>query len=76
MRETMTKKNGMKIRSMKVADNKPPVTAVPIAFWAAAPAPLVSASGRVPKKNASEVMITGRKRIRTADRVASTSPSP
>jgi len=34
------------------------------------------ASGKVPKKNASEVMITGRNRILTAASVASTSPSP
>jgi hypothetical protein len=33
-----TKKNGMRIRSMKVAESRPPVTAVPMAFWAAAPA--------------------------------------
>jgi len=76
MRDTSTKKNGMKSRSMKVADNRPPVTAVPMAFWAPAPAPLVSASGRVPKKKASEVMMTGRSRIFTACRVASMSSSP
>ena len=55
---------------MKVADSRPPVTAVPIAFWAAAPAPLVRASGKVPKKKANEVIMTGRSRIFTADSVA------
>ena len=45
--------------------------AVPMAFWAPAPAPLVRASGNVPKKNASEVMMTGRSRILTAIREAS-----
>jgi hypothetical protein len=52
-RDTSTKKNGIKIRSMNVAESSPPVTAVPIAFWAAAPAPRVKASGKVPKKKAS-----------------------
>ena len=72
--ETTTKNKGMKIRSMNVAESMPPVTAVPMAFIAPAPAPVAMASGSVPKKKASEVMMTGRKRIFTAARVASTSP--
>ena len=61
---------------MNVAESMPPVTAVPMAFMAPAPAPVATASGNVPKKKANDVMITGRNRILTAARVASTSPSP
>ena len=61
---------------MKVAESSPPVTAVPMAFWAPGAGPFVRASGSVPKKKASEVMMTGRSRIFTAFRVASTSSMP
>ena len=60
----------MKIRSMKVAESIPPTTAVPMAFWAPDPAPLDMASGKTPKKNAIEVMMTGRNLVFTAPRVA------
>ncbi len=36
----------------------PPVTAVPMPFMAPAPAPVARASGKVPKKNAREVIMT------------------
>jgi len=39
MLDTRTKNNGMKKRSMNVAESIPPATAVPIAFIAPAPAP-------------------------------------
>ena len=42
----------------------------------AGPGPVARASGSVPKKKASEVMMTGRNRICTAARVASTRPFP
>ena len=74
--QTRTKKNGIKKRSMKVADSIPPVTAVPMAFLAPAPAPAARARGRTPKKKANEVMRTGRNRNRAASRVASISPAP
>ena len=59
-----------------MAESIPPVTAVPMAFIAPAPAPVAMASGRTPKKNAIEVIMTGRNLTRTAPRVASISPSP
>ncbi|OPX94619.1 MAG: hypothetical protein A4E58_02519 [Syntrophorhabdus sp. PtaB.Bin006] len=54
----------------------PPVTAVPMAFMAPAPAPVAMARGRTPKKKASDVMMTGRNLTLTAPRVASTNFSP
>jgi len=49
----------------------PPITAVPIARWLAEPAPVASASGKVPRMNASEVMRIGRKRKCAAASAAS-----
>ena len=43
---------------------------------APAPAPVAMASGRTPKKKASEVMTIGRNRNLAASRVASISPAP
>ncbi|OPX97953.1 MAG: hypothetical protein A4E60_03140 [Syntrophorhabdus sp. PtaB.Bin047] len=54
----------------------PPVTAVPIAFIAPAPAPDAMARGRTPKKKARDVMMTGLNLTRAAPRVACISPSP
>lgn len=47
---------GTKKIAKKVAANIPPITAIPIAFWLAAPAPLASANGVTPKINAIDVI--------------------
>jgi hypothetical protein len=49
-----------------VADSMPPITPVPMACWLPEPAPLEIARGRTPKMKASEVMMIGRRRMRTA----------
>ena len=54
----------------------PPSTPVPTAFWLPEPAPVAIASGSTPRPNASEVIRMGRRRMRTACRVASMSPLP
>ena len=62
--------------AMNVAVSIPPATAVPMAFIAPAPAPVAMASGRTPKKKASEVMMIGRNRNLAASSVASIRPAP
>ena len=56
---------------MKVAVDTPPRTPMPIAFCAAAPAPVATASGRTPRVKAIEVIRIGRSRRRAASTVAS-----
>lgn len=49
---------------------------MPMAFWAAEPAPVAIARGTTPRIKASDVMIIGRRRSRAASSVASKSPMP
>ena len=56
---------------MNVAAIMPPITAIPIAFCAAEPAPLDVARGVTPRMKAKEVMIIGRNLILQASKVAS-----
>ena len=49
-----------------VAAIMPAMTAVPMAFWLPEPAPVLMASGKTPRMNASEVMMMGRRRSLTA----------
>jgi len=74
--EIRTKNNGMKIRSMNVAESMPPVTAVPMAFIAPAPAPVATAK----RQRAEEEGQRGHDHRTESDphgrKVASTSPSP
>lgn len=55
----------------KVAAIIPPMTPVPTAMRLAAPAPLATTSGTMPRMNAMEVMMIGRRRNFTAANVAS-----
>lgn len=59
-----------------VAAIMPPVTPVPIACRAPAPAPVLMTSGSTPNTNASEVMRMGRSRKWAASSTASTRPCP
>ncbi len=61
-RITTTKKTGTNITPSNVADVMPPMTAVPSAFWAPAPAPFPSTMGSTPRMNAIEVIKMGRNR--------------
>ena len=58
-----TKNNGAKKITKTVANIIPPMTDVPIAFLAFAPATVLITKGNTPRIKASEVMIIGRKRI-------------
>jgi Aldo/keto reductase family len=53
-----------------------PNTVVPIERHAAAPAPVANASGSTPMINATAVIVTGRKRVRTPASAAFTACSP
>jgi len=55
-----------------VAASIPPATPVPTAMRLAAPAPRATSRGTMPSTNASDVMMIGRSRSRTAASVAST----
>ena len=59
-----------------VAVSMPPSTVQPNVWRLWAPAPEANTKGRMPKMNASEVMMMGRKRRRTASSVACTSGIP
>src|SRR5262249_49187257 len=64
------KKSGMKKMARKVAASMPPMTPVPTACRAPAPAPIEMASGSTPRMKASDVIRIGRKRRRAASRAA------
>ena len=59
---TIVKKHGTKNMPITVEAVMPPIMPVPIECRLAAPAPVLTASGRTPSINASEVIIIGRKR--------------
>ena len=61
---TTTKNSGTKKIARTVAVIMPPITPVPMAFWAPEPAPLLRASGSTPKMKAREVIRIGRSRSR------------
>jgi hypothetical protein len=71
-----TKKSGTKKTARMVAENMPPMTPVPMAFWPPEPAPEEMANGMTPRMNASEVMRIGRNRWCAAFTVASVSSMP
>ena len=54
-----TKNNGAKKITKTVAKIMPPITEVPIAFRALAPAPVLKTNGSTPNMNAKEVIIIG-----------------
>ena len=56
---------------MNVDATMPPITPVPMAFRAAAPAPLAVASGRTPRIKVYAVIRMGRRRSRAASIAAS-----
>src|SRR5690606_1652393 len=60
-RNTTTKNTGTKKIANTVAENIPPNTPVPIAFWLPEPAPVLNTKGVTPSINASEVIMIGRK---------------
>src|SRR2546426_12745537 len=60
----------------KVATSKPPITALPNGAFCSPPSPKPSAMGNMPMIIASAVIITGRMRVKPADRAASTSFLP
>src|SRR3546814_6080690 len=62
----MTKKSGTNMIARIVAANMPPATLMPIAFCPPAPAPLETASGRMPPMKAKDVIRIGRSRSRAA----------
>src|SRR6516165_10182518 len=73
---TTTKKTGTKNTARMVALSMPPTTAVPMAMRLAAPAPVATASGNVPKMKAIEVMRMGRNRSCAACKAASAKDAP
>ena len=54
----------------------PQNTAVPITFWAPAPAPLASISGTTPRMKANAVIKIGRKRSRADSNAAASTDWP
>ena len=66
----------MKKTPIAVAAIMPPMTPMPIEFWAPEPALLAKASGATPRMKANDVMRMGRRRCRAASSVASTRPIP
>lgn len=68
---TSRKNSGTKSNVSSVPESMPPITAVPISCWLAAPAPAESTRGITPTTNASEVIIIGRKRSRAPSSAAS-----
>src|SRR5262249_55561145 len=75
-RSTKAKLPGMRKTPKAVAMSIPQNTAVPMTFWAPAPAPLARINGTTPRMNAKAVMRIGRKRSRADSSAASSIGMP